>query len=231
MSRVFDDFDGYAANYRDIHNENIKISGADSAYFAELKVRYVKKSEAGNAPRILDFGCGDGASAAYFRKHIGNCSYCGIDISSKSIEEAERKKIPGCHFKTFDGTKIPYDNETFDILFIACVFHHINADFHSRALEEILRVLKKNGRIYFFEHNPYNPVTRKIVKDCPFDKDAVLLPPPYAKKIFANSGFRNIDINFIIFFPRHKFFNRLLHLENSLTWIPLGGQYYIRAIK
>lgn len=231
MSRIFDDFDTYAASYRDIHNENIKISGADSRYFAELKVLHVKKAEQGGTLKILDFGCGDGASADYFHKHLQNCSYHGIDISLKSIEEAARKNIPNCNFKTFDGTTIPYADETFDIIFIACVFHHIASDFHPGILNELFRVLKNKGRIYFFEHNPYNPVTRKVVKDCPFDKDAVLLSPAYAKKIFEKSGFRNIDINFIIFFPRHKFFNRFLYLENSLAWIPLGGQYYIRAIK
>ena len=35
--RSFDDFDAYAKDYRSIHTKNIKMSGADSFYFAEMK--------------------------------------------------------------------------------------------------------------------------------------------------------------------------------------------------
>ncbi len=37
-----------------------------------------------------------------------------------------------------------------------------------------MSVLKKKGRVYIFEHNPYNPVTRYLVATCEFDRDAVL---------------------------------------------------------
>lgn len=35
--------------------------------------------------------------------------------------------------------------------------------------------LKQGGHFIIFEHNPVNPVTRHLVKNCPFDADAVLL--------------------------------------------------------
>jgi hypothetical protein len=35
--------------------------------------------------------------------------------------------------------------------------------------------LKEDGHFIIFEHNPINPVTRHLVKNCPFDADAVLL--------------------------------------------------------
>ena len=35
--RSFDDFDEFANNYRNIHTQNVKLSGADSFYFAEMK--------------------------------------------------------------------------------------------------------------------------------------------------------------------------------------------------
>ena len=41
-------------------------------------------------------------------------------------------------------------------------------------MKEINRVLKLGGRLYFFEHNPWNPFTRFLVRTCPFDKNAQL---------------------------------------------------------
>ena len=45
--KAFDDFDDFAADYRQIHNESIKISGTDSDYFSEQKVEEVKKNSVG----------------------------------------------------------------------------------------------------------------------------------------------------------------------------------------
>ena len=37
--------------------------------------------------------------------------------------------------------------------------------------------LRPKGRIYIFEHNPFNPVTRWVVKHTAIDRNAVLLKP------------------------------------------------------
>ena len=39
-------------------------------------------------------------------------------------------------------------------------------------------MLSEKGNIFITEHNPYNPVTRKIVSECAYDKDAILLKNP-----------------------------------------------------
>ena len=64
------------------------------------------------------------------------------------------------------------------------------------------RVLKPGGRIYLFEHNPVNPVTRYLVKTCVFDKDAKLLGIIIVINLFKDCLFRNIEKKFILFFPR-----------------------------
>ena len=45
QKRTFDDFDAFAPSYRDTHNVNIKILGADSTHFAEMKVKFLSKKE------------------------------------------------------------------------------------------------------------------------------------------------------------------------------------------
>jgi ubiquinone/menaquinone biosynthesis C-methylase UbiE len=229
--KKFDDFDGFADNYREIHNESLKISGTDSDYFSEHKIIEIKKIERRNNISMLDLGCGDGNSAEFFHKHFENCKYFGLEVSKESIKIASGKNIPSSEFLPYNGFDIPFEDNCFDIVFIACVLHHVNFKFHAKILEEVKRVLKKGGNLFIFEHNPYNPITKKIVKSCPFDKDAVLLFPSYTSEILSQLNYENISINFTIFFPRNRLFEKLIFLENYFKKIPLGGQYYAVASK
>ena len=173
---------------------------------------------------------GDSQRSFHFTNYFPNSSYNGIDISSESINVAKAKSIKNTNFQTFDGNNIPFGDNSFDVIFTACVFHHIDFKLHQNLFKEIYRVLKPGGKFYIFEHNPWNPVTRKIVNTCPFDKDAVLLNPNYTKKTL-NKIFKKSITNYILFFPRHKFFSPFIKLEGLLTKIPLGGQYYTIAQK
>jgi ubiquinone/menaquinone biosynthesis C-methylase UbiE len=232
MKRKFDNFDEFAKDYRTTHDKSIELSGADSDYFSEYKVLELLKFEKSNdSMRILDFGCGDGNSSKFIRKYFIYSEINGIDVSEQSISEANQKKIENTIFQSFNGVKIPFEDNQFDVIFTSMVFHHIEHNLHENILNEIRRVLKPGGRFYNFEHNPNNPLTRKVVNECPFDEDAVLLKPSYHKMITIKSGLNIKNINFTLFLPRHKLFKPFLGLEKFLTWCPIGAQYYIRSIK
>lgn len=228
----FDNFDEFATNYRDIHNANIKITGADSEYFSRYKIEIVKELFPNSDPeKILDFGCGDGLSLELFRNILPSSSLFGIDVSEESIEQANKKKIPDCETVAFDGANIPYADNSFSIVFTANVFHHINHKNHPGILKEIYRVLKPGGVFIIFEHNPYNPITRKIVNECEFDHDAVLLKPGYTRSSLKSAGFKSVTTDFTLFFPRSSFFKPFLSLEKRMRFIPIGGQYFGRGVK
>ncbi len=229
----FDNFDGYVRQYRKNHTDNIKrISGADSNYFSEYKVKEIMNCEKNTRNAVvLDFGCGDGNSAPYFIEHLLSISYYGIDISSKSIEVAKRQRFKQCHFETFNGENIPFKDNTFDIVFMANVLHHINCTYHKIILSECYRVLKKSGRLYIFEHNYLNPLTRKIVNDCEFDVGAKLIPSNNIKGTVKEIGFNDIKRKYTIFFPRKFLFKFVVPFEKYLHWCPFGGQYYVMCYK
>ncbi len=229
--RSFDDFDAYANDYRSIHTDNVKLSGADSFYFAEHKVRELLKAEQQPGMKMLDVGCGDGVTELFIQKYFQSWEVEAIDISEKSIERAKEKNISSAHFSLYDGTSIPFPENSFDIVFIAAVLHHVDFALHSSLAKEILRVLKPGGRLYLFEHNPLNPVTRYLVNTCVFDKDAKLLGHNYTNRLLKETSFRNIEKKFILFFPRSGILAKLIKLEDKLGWLPLGGQYMYRAQK
>jgi len=223
---AFDNFDEFARDYRDIHNENIKLTGADSHYFSEFKVKWLREYYGSSQPpAILDLGAGDGTCLSYFRQYFPQASLYGIDVSEKSIEEAAAKNILNSEIRAYNGTDIPYEAGKFDVILVATVMHHIRFELHEDLMKEALRVLKPGGRIFIVEHNPWNPVTLHMVNTCPFDEDAVLLKPGYSKKLLHGCGFSEVKNHFTLFFPRGGVFKSFHFLEKHLSWFPLGGQY------
>lgn len=229
--RTFDDFNAFADKYREIHTQNVKISGADSFYFAEMKVAILRQYEKNLPLQVLDIGCGDGTTEFFMQQIFPQWKISAIDVSEKSIEVARKKSLSNTRFSVYDGIHIPLADSTTDIVFIAGVFHHMNFQLHAPLVNEIARVLRTGGRVYFFEHNPFNPLTRHIVNTCVFDKDARLLKSNYSTQLFSNAGFGIIRKKFIIFFPRKGLLSKLIFLEKYLKWLPLGGQYLITAQK
>ncbi len=229
--RTFDEFDEYAENYRQIHNRNIAISGADSLYFAEMKVRLLQAYVKNEMLSVLDVGCGDGATEIFIQKYFPLWKVEGIDTSPKSIEAAKHRGLSNSNFHFYDGSKMPFEENQFDLIFIAGVLHHVNYDLHSSLLKEIIRVLKPGSKLFLFEHNPLNPLTRYLVNACEFDKDAKLLGAGYTLQLLRRSGFTMRKKNFIIFFPRKGLLSKFIFLEKYLQWLPLGGQYFIVAEK
>jgi ubiquinone/menaquinone biosynthesis C-methylase UbiE len=229
--RSFDDFDAYAKDYRTIHTNNIKIAGVDSFYFAEMKVKMITEFESNSVIKVLDVGCGDGVTEVFINKYFPSWNICAIDISDKSIEQAKNKNVNGCEFQLYDGKNIPFNDNSFDVIFMAGVLHHIDFSLHNGLLQEVSRVLKMKGRFFLFEHNPFNPVTKHLVDTCIFDKDAKLLKIDYALQLLRENNFNVQKKKFIIFFPRKGVLSKFIFLEKYLQWLPLGGQYFIRSVK
>lgn len=229
--RKFDDFDGFANDYRAIHSANVKLSGADSFYFAEMKVALLQQFEKNEKLELLDVGCGDGTTEIFIRQYFPAWRVNAIDVSAESIKLAAEKNIPNTSFSLYDGINIPLKDNEVNLVFIAGVLHHVNFSLHNQLVKEIARVLKPGGRLYLFEHNPNNPLTRYLVNTCVFDKDAKLLRSSYSKQLLQAAGLKVNFKKFIIFFPRKGLLSKLIFLEKYLQWLPFGGQYFIKAVK
>lgn len=228
------EFDKFADEYYTTHASNIKLSGENPEYFHEYKVQDTRlfciKNNIKDNVEILDFGAGTGSSIPYFNEIFKKSKLHCLDVSKKSIEIA-KKRFPKNTFdyQYFNGEKTDYAENKFDLIFSACVFHHIPPQMYEKILNELHRILKPGGVIIIFEHNPLNPLTRHAVNTCPFDENAILISANKMKRKLIKSGFKNIEINYRIFFP--SFLKKLRFLEKNLMKLPLGAQYYAAARK
>jgi len=91
--------------------------------------------------KFLDLGCDDGKWTTKMAKKIGTRDIFGTEILSSSVAKAKKR---GINVKKADcNIKLPYANQTFDIVHSNQVIEHLtNTDMF---LEEIHRILKPNG--------------------------------------------------------------------------------------
>lgn len=222
------EFDCFADEYEQLHAGNIRVSGETPAYFARYKVQDLARLCAAKPPaRILDFGAGVGASVPHWREAFSQASLTCLDVSQRSLAIARDRHPGAAEYCVFDGVTIPFAAGSFDVAFAACVFHHIEAARQVPLLRELRRVLAKDGRLFVFEHNPLNPLTRHAVNTCPFDANAVLIGARMLRERLRAAGFGRVSLAYRIFFPRAL--SALRPLERVLTRLPLGAQYRLCA--
>jgi SAM-dependent methyltransferase len=222
------DFDHHAETYEKQLTEDLKFFGEESKYFAEYKIRLVAEC-VGNRPiNILEYGCGIGMNLQYLIQYFPNANIFGCDISAKSIEVASGNNS-SVNFFHIDDDNVKENKDKFDLVFVSNVFHHIEPKFRKKAIENIFFMLKPKGNVLFFEHNPFNPVTKHIVNTCVWDTDAILLKPKESLSLFKDAGFTIIRKHYTLYFP--AFLKFLRPVEKAMFFIPMGGQYYIWAEK
>ena len=187
------EFDAYAADYHAQHSASIRASGEDPEHFARYKAQDAARwsARAGLRPsRILDFGTGIGNALPHLADAFPCAEITGLDPSDASLALARAQHGDIASLVPYDGRTVPFADDAFDLVFTACVFHHVPEDEHVALLAELRRVLRPGGAFFLFEHNPLNPLTRRAVRLCPFDADAVLIGAPEMARRMRLAGFR-----------------------------------------
>lgn len=227
--RLRAEFDLLADEYHDQHAANVAITGEGPEYFAEYKIADLAafvQSKGLAAAQIFDFGSGIGNSVPYFRKYFERSAlHCG-DVSSRSIEIAQTR-FPGQERYVLIGKDIPLPSHSQDIVFSACVFHHIPHEEHQHWLSELRRVTKPGGLLAIYEHNPLNPLTVRAVNTCPLDVNAKLIRAGTMRQRALSSGWMDARVDYRLFFP--SMLKSLRPMERYLGWLDLGAQYRMAA--
>ena len=225
------EFDKFAEEYLAAHTDNLRISGEAPDYFARYKLDELHRlwsAKGWAAPRaVLDFGCGIGASLPHLKATFADAALTALDVSRKSLDIAAARFPGAAQMLHYDGRTAPLPDASQDLIFSACVFHHIDASEHVRLMRDLHRLLRPGGRLVIFEHNPINPVTRYIVATCPFDENAVLISAGELARRQKAAGFARIETRYTGFFPGPL--RALRFVEPLLSPLPIGAQYYTVA--
>ncbi len=222
MTKISPDFDDFSQDYKSMLDRAVKFSGDSSEYFSDYKARYVAKAMGSNfSGNILDFGCGVGLLSLQLKKHLPAAVIDGYDVSLKSIQRIPPELTQQGYFSNQVGRL----HCAYQLVILSNVMHHVPKDQRQQTIAEIADHLVNGGRLILFEHNPWNPVTRWVVRQCPFDEDAILLRPSEVCSYFSRArlGFRQRD--YIVFFP--SILSRLRRFEPWFSWLPAGAQYAI----
>lgn len=227
------EFDKIADEYEYLHSRSVALSGEPTQFFAKYKIldtAYEVQRSRLDVATLLDFGSGIGNSLPYLREFFPSATLTCADVSARSLEiSRSRFANINAEYCTIAGHHLPFNDESFDLIFSACVFHHIPHEEHVAWLAELERVTRRGGLLVIFEHNPLNPLTLAAVRNCPFDEHAELLRARTMLERIRHAGWPEADVTYRLFFPRLLAFAR--PLERFLRKLPVGAQYFVAARK
>lgn len=108
--------------------------------------------------RILDFGCGCGASTMVLARMFPNSSIVGVELEKNALEVA-RKRLEFYEFENVDfsvspsGKELPRYLDDFDYIILSGVYEHLLPDERILLIPKLWNKLKENG-ILFINQTP-----------------------------------------------------------------------------
>ena len=125
-----------------------------AATFQDIKVRrdefqyLMKHLPTDKDIKVLDIGCGNGALLKELSSRIG--TGVGVDVSERLLEEAREAHQALTHlsFQKIDGPKLPFEEDTFDVVTSLLSFRYLDWD---PIMLEIERVLKRDGKLIIID--------------------------------------------------------------------------------
>lgn len=181
----------------------------------------------------LDLGCGTGNYSLELYKR--GFAVIGLD-SSKEMLKVARKKISEIYFIKGDAYFLPFKNEVFDLVLSITMFEFIKEPI--RVMKEIYRVLKPGGEVLIGTMNGrslwflFKRIKSLFVETA--YRYARFYTPKELKNLCKITGFKNIEIRGIIFFPSFFPFTKLaFSLDKRLNKVfkNFGAFVVVRAEK
>jgi len=224
---VVSQFDSYATEYESALKQNLRFVPGGVDYYYRNRVKIAKRAVR-NLPtpkEILDFGAGIGLTIPHLQTAFPTSKISICDESAESVEQAHQR-FPAV--EVIDSNSLPTGK--FDLIFVAGVIHHVTPADRSEVIHRISEALSPDGLLVIYELNPLNPITRRLVRCCPFDEDATLITKRGLKALLLQEvNLRIANEAFMVFLP--PLLEALNPLEKLMKWCPFGAQYYVALEK
>lgn len=132
----------------------------------EFKSALIRQMEIKPNDRVLDFGCGSLTLTIMAAQKHPQAQFFGVDVDKKIISIAKEKLSKtglSIEVQQYDGSKLPYPDNSFDYVMSSLVFHHLTLKQKYFALEEIHRVLKPSGQFHIADFGKPASIFQRFV--------------------------------------------------------------------
>ncbi len=127
------------------------IAGDDEPYYRYKRERFLDllNSVDVNNKSVLEVGCGPGGNLLELLTKKTS-KLVGVDISREMVSLAKKNLPKEVNVLKIDGTKLPFDDNSFDIVFTSTVLQH-NTD--EKMLKKIMKEISRvsSNKVYLFE--------------------------------------------------------------------------------
>jgi SAM-dependent methyltransferase len=164
------------------------IAGDDEPYYRYKRNRFLEMLSTVDfkGKSVLEIGNGPGGNLDFI-SHFGPKRLVGVDISSDMIELATKRLGDRAEIIKVNGTKLPFEDKTFDIVFSATVLQH-NTD-EKMLLELMSEMCRVSGdSVILFE---------RIEDEIKGDELCYGRPVSYYSAVCQKHGFELVETSFI----------------------------------
>jgi len=133
------------------------------AFFKKLIVDKVANVKGNN---LLDVGCGTGTLTKLIAEKSPKYTVIGLDADQTALDISQKKVIGkdlNISFRQGFGQKMPFDENSFDIVVSSLFFHHLNSSAKLATLTEIRRVLKPGGILLIADWGKPTSIFQRIL--------------------------------------------------------------------
>lgn len=174
----------------------------EGAFIAEEERRLVRAAFLPLGRRVLDLGCGEGATLYHLDEPEGAV---GVDLFEAKIAFAQ-ERLPKCRFVAASALELPFEDGSFDHVLVRDVIHHIpDAE---RLIDECRRVLAPYGRLDVLEPCRYNPLIAAHAIALPVERGELRSTLPFLTSLVARrfdvidtSRHQPLPIHRVVFHP------------------------------
>ena len=104
---------------------------------------------------VLDLGCGCGRFLAGWVMSGSKMRLHGCDYNPDLVDWCNRH-IPGVNVRVNHlGQELPFENDSFDLVYLLSVFTHLSIGEQRRIVSELQRILRPGGYVYITFHGEY----------------------------------------------------------------------------
>ncbi len=157
--------------------------------------------------KVLESGCGVGSQTIILAQNSPYAQFTSIDIAPESVAAAQNliatAKISNVKFQVADIFNLPFEDESFDHVFVCFVLEHLAAPLD--ALHCLKRALKKGGSITIIEGDHgsayFYPESKEAIRaiQCQINIQARLggnsLIGRQIYPLLKNVGYRDIEVS------------------------------------